>query len=226
MGLFQRASLIISANINDLLDRVEQPETMLRHGLRELEVSIETVSAAVARSIAAQRLLARERDDYRAQAEAWQAHARAGVAAGNDDLARKAIGRKLELTRVLASLEPQLAEAESANQALRRQLETLRSKHAQAKRRLSTVAARKAVADAQQSLRSAGGAVACRTRAVDAVDGLLDKLDWVEADALARTELATETSNELAQSMEEESLNAETEAELADIKASVNATPN
>jgi len=222
MGFFHRASLVISANLNDLLDRIEQPEKMLRQGLRELEASIETVLAAVARSIAAERLLARERDDYTGQAGDWEKRAQSAVASGDDDLARKALARKLELTRLIVALEAQLAEARTANQALRRQVETLRIKHAHAKRRLSTVAARKAVADAQKCVQS-GTALGCRSRAVDAMDRLLDKLEWVEAEAVARGELGNEIDDELAQSFESDSLNAAIEAELATLKANADA---
>ena len=40
MGIFHRVSDIISANINDLVDRFEDPERMLRQAIREMQESI------------------------------------------------------------------------------------------------------------------------------------------------------------------------------------------
>ena len=59
MGIFQRTTDILAANVNDLIDRFEEPERMLRHALREIETLVATTSSAVARSIATEKLLAK-----------------------------------------------------------------------------------------------------------------------------------------------------------------------
>ncbi len=60
MRLFQRISDIIAANLNDLVDRFEDPEAMLKHAIREMETMIEEATGGAARAIAGERLLARD----------------------------------------------------------------------------------------------------------------------------------------------------------------------
>ena len=146
MGIFQRTSDVISASVGDLIERFEHPEKMLRFALRDMEQSVSTVSAAVARSIAAERLLAREGEGHIAQAAAWVERAARAVDAGNDDLARRALGHKLDHERAAESLEAELAEARASNLQLRRQIESLRGKHAAARRQFSALVARQAAA--------------------------------------------------------------------------------
>ena len=54
MGIFHRTTEIVSANLNDFVDRFEQPDRMLRHAVREMETLLSTTSSAVARSLAAE----------------------------------------------------------------------------------------------------------------------------------------------------------------------------
>ena len=89
MGIFQRTGDMISASVSDLLERFEHPVKMLRHALRDMEQSVATVSIAVARSIAAERLLAREQQRHLDQAIYWGEKAAKNVEAGNDELARR-----------------------------------------------------------------------------------------------------------------------------------------
>ena len=133
MGIFQRTSDMISASVGDLIERFEHPEKMLRHAIREMEESVASVSAAVARSIAAERLLKREQEAHDAQAAAWAVRAAKAVEAGHDDLARRALGHKLDHRRLSESIERELTEARAANEQLRRQVESLREKHASAR---------------------------------------------------------------------------------------------
>ena len=59
MRLFQRIGDIIAANLNDLVDRFEDPEVMLKQAIREMETMIESATGGAARAIAGERLLAR-----------------------------------------------------------------------------------------------------------------------------------------------------------------------
>jgi phage shock protein A len=60
MRLFRRIGDIVAANLNDLVDRFEDPEVMLKQALSEMETMIEDATAAAARAIAGERLLARD----------------------------------------------------------------------------------------------------------------------------------------------------------------------
>ncbi len=93
MGLFQRIGDIIAANLNDLVDRFEDPEVMLKQAIREMETMIEAATAGAARAIAGERLLSKDLSDHEQKAARWRARAEEGVSRGDDDLARQAIAR-------------------------------------------------------------------------------------------------------------------------------------
>ncbi len=96
MRLFQRIGDIIAANLNDLVDRFEDPEVMLKQAIREMETMIEGATGGAARAIAAERLLARDLTDHEQKAASWRARAEEAVVRGDDDLARQAIARAHE----------------------------------------------------------------------------------------------------------------------------------
>ena len=89
--LFQRIGDIIAANLNDLVDRFEDPEVMLKQAIREMETMIESATGGAARAIAGERLLARDLADHERKALRWNGRAEKAVLQGDDDLARQAI---------------------------------------------------------------------------------------------------------------------------------------
>ena len=72
MRLFRRIGDIVAANLNDLVDRFEDPEVMLKQAIREMETMIEDATADAARAIAAERLLARDLSDHQEKARRWR----------------------------------------------------------------------------------------------------------------------------------------------------------
>lgn len=103
MGLFKRMSDIVSANLNDMAEHYENPETMLRQAIREMEESIEEARRDVARSMASDKLVGNELSENRRKADQWEARQEAAVEAGDDAMARKALGRKQEYEKVAAA---------------------------------------------------------------------------------------------------------------------------
>ncbi len=189
MGIFQRTGDMISATVGDLLDRFENPVKMLRHALREIDDSVADVSAAVARSIAAERLLAREQQAQHARASEWTARARKAVEAGNDDLARRAIAQKLDHDASLQRLDAELSEARTTNERLRREVGTLRQRRATARRQLAALVARQAAIDARRRAGKAGSAAGSARHSLARFDRFREKIELAEAEAIAAAEL-------------------------------------
>lgn len=225
MGIFQRTSDIISASVNDLVERFEHPEKMLRHALREMEDSVATVSAAVARSIAAERLLAREQRTHEEQAANWAARAAKAVAAGNDEAARRAIGEKLDHQRLARSLDAELAEARATNRQLRAQVESLRKKHATARRQLSTLVARQAAVGARRQFDSLAPAARSAWSSLARFDYFREKIELEEAEAIALVELDLEADSCGQPEDEFDERNRAVEAELAALRGETPAKP-
>lgn len=188
MGIFRRAGDIIAANLNDLIDRFEDPEQMLRQAVREMDAAIGSASTAAAKSLAAEKLLARELSQNERQAAEWQGRAAAAVQAGDDELAKRALLRRREHDMLAGALREQHAAAVEANGRLRRRLEAMRAKRAEAARKLATLCARHAVAQARRRLHAAGAGPRDSV-AFDRFERLREKIETAEAEADAFVEL-------------------------------------
>ena len=215
MGLFRRTAELVSANLHDFVERFEQPERMFRHSLRDMEMLVEGTTAAVARSIAAERLLAKTQQTEQDEIARWTERATAAVAAGDDVLARRAIERRFEHERTLALLTRQLAEAAETNAALRGQLEILRTKYATAESRVRGLTARQTVADVR---RHVGRTAKSPQRVLARLERWSRAVDGVETETIVLTELETAADLPLEQEFDRRATAAAVEAELARLK--------
>lgn len=110
MGVIQRFKDIMSANINAMLDKAENPEKMIDQYMRNLEDDLGKVKAETASVMAEEARAKRAYDEALAEVEKYQKYAEKAVAAGNDNDARvflqskktaqsKLEGLKLHMTR-------------------------------------------------------------------------------------------------------------------------------
>jgi phage shock protein A len=118
MGLFQRISDIISANLNDLTEGFEDPERMLKQAIREMEQTIADSTQETAKVLANEKLLSKELANNERQADEWQKKAEQAVGAGDDNLARKALSRKQEHQKLVTALQDQVTAAQDASSTL------------------------------------------------------------------------------------------------------------
>src|SRR5437016_6579891 len=94
MGLLDRVSTLIRANINDLISRAEDPEKVIRQLLLDMNNQLIQVKTQVAAAIADERLLEKRYQDNQAKAEEWQRKAELAVEQGKDDMAKDALLRR------------------------------------------------------------------------------------------------------------------------------------
>jgi len=141
MGVFSRVSDIITANLNSLLDRAENPEAMLAQVIREMADGLTRARRYAAVAIAAERRLRRERMDNVLRVEHWKSRASEALAADREDLARQAIARKQEHDALARSLDAQLAEAAQTAKSARTALRALQTRLAEARQKQHTLLA-------------------------------------------------------------------------------------
>src|SRR5260370_10245315 len=72
MGLFQRISDIITANLNEMTASFEDPEKMLKQAIREMEQSIGEATQETAKVLANEKRMARELANNQREAGEWQ----------------------------------------------------------------------------------------------------------------------------------------------------------
>jgi phage shock protein A len=218
MRLFRRVGDIIAANLNELVDRFEDPEVMLKQAIREMETMIEVATGAAARAIAGERLLARDLSNHEEKAQRWQARAEEAVRNGDDDLGRQAISRKLEHEVMAIALDEQQSSAEQTAQALRGQIAAMRAKHAEARRKLASLSARRQMVEAGRALRGSTASIARRANGFARFDRMSEQIDQADAEAQALTELYESPDSRWESETESREQAQRVEAELAAIK--------
>jgi phage shock protein A len=216
MPLFRRIADIVSANLNEMVERYEDPEKMLRQAVREMERALGVGLDRAVAAVAHEKLLARQSTEHRRQAERWHRRAVAAVEAGDDPLSRRAISRRMEHEKFAARIEDLQAAASDASHKLRRQIEAMREKLSEAKCNLATATVRKRLAQA-------------RSRIVDHVplsaslaglsnfDRWMDRVEFAAVEAEAWCELVGAADDDLFETLDDARL----EQELATLKANL-----
>jgi phage shock protein A len=195
MGLFRRISDIISANLNEMTEGLEDPEMMLRQAVREMEQSISEATQDTAKVLANEKLLVKELAANRQQASDWQAKAEKAVDAGDDSVARKALSRKQEHKKLVTALEDELKQTQQTTLTLKHQLEGMQAKLAEARRELATLSARKKAADFRKKVHTSALDAESKNSNNDAFtkfDRLKQRVERAEAEAEALAELRGE----------------------------------
>jgi phage shock protein A len=110
MGIFTRFRDIVSANINSMLDRAEDPEKMIRLMIREMEDTLVEIKSSCAGVMANRKTVQRDLNQVRTRETGWNDKAALAVSKGRDDLAREALIEKRRYSRKARSLEAELLE--------------------------------------------------------------------------------------------------------------------
>jgi phage shock protein A len=122
MALLERVGTLLRANLNDLVEKAEDPEKLLRQIVLDMENQLLQVKTQVAIAIADEHLLGKKRAEHAEQAAEWRRKAELAVQKRHDDLARAALERALSHDQLMAGFaaqaEDQKSEADTLRQAL------------------------------------------------------------------------------------------------------------
>lgn len=102
MGIFSRFRDIITANLNSMLEKAEDPEKLIKLMIQEMEDTLVELKASCAGAMASKARLARILAMAEENADDWQRKAQLAIEKGREDLAREAL---LERRNALAEVE-------------------------------------------------------------------------------------------------------------------------
>ncbi|MBN1567375.1 MAG: PspA/IM30 family protein [Acidobacteria bacterium] len=135
MALLERVSTLIRANINDLIDKAEDPEKMIKQVMLDMENQLIQVKTQMAVALADRHLLEKKRKEAEAKAAEWMQKAELAIDKGDDALARAALERSLDQQNTANSLKAQEAEQNAQAETLKSSLKILGEKLAEAQKR-------------------------------------------------------------------------------------------
>ena len=224
MGIFRRISDIIASNVNDLIDKAEDPEKMAKQIIREMEQGIGEVRGQVAMAMASDKQLANQLENARREVGDWQQRAVRAIELGKDDLARQALLRKRDAERSVHSLEPQVARAAQSFSMLREQLKVLEDRIMLARRKRDTIIARQRMAEAQVKVHRSLDSFGKGSTHLSRMSGITDRVEELEARVSAEMVMMADsvTLEEQFQKIDEDR---DIDAELAALKEQVKKSP-
>ncbi len=215
MGLFDRIRRVISANLNDMVSKAEDPEKMLEQAILEMQEDLVQLRQGVAQAIAAQKRTEKQYNDAQNEINKWQRNAQLALQKGDENLARQALERKKTFTESAAALKASLEQQTAQVESLKRNLIQLESKIAEAKTKKEMLKARITAAKAQEQLQgmvrgmNTSGAMA-------AFERMEEKVLMQEARAQSAAELA---GTDLEQQFAALEASSDIDEELAALKA-------
>ncbi len=204
MGIFDRINILAKSNINDLIDKAEDPEKIAKQVIYDLEEALREASTGVAASITEEKKLKSLIDECEDESERWEKRAMTAIEKGEDDLAKEALKRKggfdNDLTRYRESHIVQLEQVKMLKDSLR----LLEGKIEDAKRRRDSLIARSKSAEAQKKIAETMSK-ASKLNPLDVLDRMEDKVAMVEAQAQAYTELKQDSLEDKFAELDKES---------------------
>jgi phage shock protein A len=215
MGLMERVSTLLRANLNDLIDKAEDPPKMIKQVILDMENQLLQVKTQVAISIADQHMLEKKQTENDGKAADWMRKAELAVDRGQDDLARAALERHQSCQRTADGFREQIADQ-------RAQVDTLKSALAKLEQKLSEAQSKSDMLMAQhRRARALGKASDARLAigsgsAIRTFDRMKDKVLRDEAVSQAKSELAGDNLDDRFAQLER---NDEVDRALAELKA-------
>jgi phage shock protein A len=135
MALLERVSTLIRANLNDLIDKAENPEKLIKQIILDMENQLLQVKTQVAIAIADQHLLEKKQKENDEKIADWTRKAEMAVGKQQDDLARAAIERGLHCKQLTESFNQQVADQKLQVETLKNALNKLQQKLEEARSR-------------------------------------------------------------------------------------------
>ena len=133
MALLDRVATLVKANLNDLVDRAENPEKMLKQVILDMENQFIQVKTQVAIALADLHLLQKKKKENVDKHSEWMRKAELAVDKKDDELARAALERAMTFQQLTESFDQQIADQEAQVESLKTALKRLETKLTEAR---------------------------------------------------------------------------------------------
>jgi phage shock protein A len=219
MALLERVATLVRANLNDLVDKAEDPEKMIKQVILDMENQLLQVKTQVAISIADQHVLAKKLQESEDAEKQWIRRAELAVQKQDDNLARAAVERSMSSKTVSENFRQQVEDQKTQVENLKTALVKLGQKLAEAKSKSDMLIAQHRRSRALGRATDAGRAMGDNSNAA-AFDRMKNKVQHSEATAMASSELAADNVDDKFAALEKQD---EVERLLSELKTRLKA---
>lgn len=214
MSILGRIKDLVSANVNAMLDKAEDPEKMANEYLRQLTNELYEARTNVASSMADETKLEQKMLQFQGEADQWQTKAEAALRAGDETLAKAALARKVQSQKMADQYRQQHTAQSEQVDALQDALVQLETRIAEVKAKKELIIAKKNRAQTQEAIQRTVQSIG-RVSALDKLDQLEEKVDDRLNRAEAMAKLEGDSLDQRFRDLEKET---EVDSELAELK--------
>lgn len=225
MGIFDRLSTLFKSNINDLINKAENPEKVLNQLISDMRGQLAKAKQEVASAIADEKKLQAQVEKEKQQAEEWQRRAMLAVEQERDDLAKQALVRHNEHLQSAQALHETWLRQKAETESLKTSLRQLNDKIEEAKRKKNLLIARQKRAEAQARIQKSMSSMSDRS-AFEHFDRMAERIEETERKALAAAELQEEfTADSLSRDFEALEFHGSQDQQLLELKRKMGKLP-
>lgn len=217
MGFFDRIAKMVQAKANDTLDNIEDPIALCNQHIRDMEEKYRQAEISSAQVIGNARNIENELNETQAEIQDWEDKIKLAVSKGNDELAKKAIVRKNEVTQKVESLKGSYEAAYTQAEKLKDTLRQLKEEIDETREKRDELEARYKTAEASQKVNEIVANVSTKSNDIN-MDDLERKVARKEAMAEGLGEIASIKNDNLEDEFKKLGSDIDVDAELAKYK--------
>jgi phage shock protein A len=203
MALLERVSTLVRANLNDLIDKAEEPEKMIKQVILDMQNQLLQVKTQVAIAIADQHLLEKKHKENADKVTEWMRKAELAVDKKEDDLARASLQRVESYRELSENFTQQVADQKAQVENLKSALRKLEQKLTEAEAKSDVLMAQQRRARAVTKASDARIAMGDSSKAAT-FDRMKRKVAHSEAVSEAKSEIAASNIDDRLAALEKE----------------------
>lgn len=213
MAIFERISDLVRANVNDLIDKAENPEKMVKQIIIDMEDQIRKATQGLGTAMGSLNQVKKQLETAQEQSNVWQGKAKTCLEQGNEDLAKQALENKVKQDKMVAQYQEMATTMEAQVNEIKSQIDILKQKLEEARSKQAMLVARSQMADAKSQMAKTLENMDSKS-AFAKMDKMEQKIEQKEAQANAYSEVSgvQESENDPFEQMDKEnSINEELE---------------
>ncbi|MBQ2937901.1 MAG: PspA/IM30 family protein [Clostridia bacterium] len=197
MGILNRFRDIMSANINAILDKCENPEKMIDEYMRQVVEQLAEVKKETAGVMAEEKRTKRLVDENAEQIEKYDQFARKALTAGNEEDAKTFLTKKQEYVNNGVDLQKSYEVAKANATKMREMHDKLTKDVQELEQRRKNVKSKVAVARTQEKLNKVSSSMGTASDAMNAFERMEEKADNMLDIANSTAELNSDVNAEI-----------------------------
>ncbi len=189
MAIFERISDLVRSNINDLIDKAENPEKMVKQIIIDMEDQLRKATQGLGTAMGSLNQVKKQLENAQEQSNVWQEKARACLSQGNEELAKQALENKVKQDKMVAQYKEMTDSMETQVNEIKSQIDVLKQKLEEARSKQAMLTARSQMADAKSQMAKTLGNMDSKS-AFAKMDKMEQKIEQKEAQANAFSEIS------------------------------------